>query len=208
MTGQILDYSIQTNTGFISGDDGNRYTFTGADWQEGSPPRAGTRVDFAPEGNTATAIYNEIPANNAAPAGNPAMAAPAPAYSQPGYDQPGYAQTVMGTDLEVASVMQRIAAFLLDQIALPILTLGIGYLIWLVIVMAQGQTPGKQLMGLRVVRADDSTASWGLMFGRGCCKFITEWFPLVIVSFVMMLTDSDHRAIHDRMVSTRVVRNR
>ena len=29
MKGQILDFSIQTNTGYISGDDGKRYHFSG-----------------------------------------------------------------------------------------------------------------------------------------------------------------------------------
>jgi hypothetical protein len=31
MKGQILDYSIQTNTGIISADDQNRYEFIGAE---------------------------------------------------------------------------------------------------------------------------------------------------------------------------------
>lgn len=30
MKGQILDFSIQSNSGVISGDDQNRYHFTGA----------------------------------------------------------------------------------------------------------------------------------------------------------------------------------
>jgi hypothetical protein len=30
MKGQILDFSIQSNSGMISGDDQNRYHFTGA----------------------------------------------------------------------------------------------------------------------------------------------------------------------------------
>lgn len=207
MTGQILDYSIQTNTGFISGDDGNRYTFTGADWEESGPPRVGTRVDFASEGNVATAIYNEVLVNNAAPSGNPAMAAPVPTPMPAPVPAPAYAHAAMGTNLEAANPFLRVVAYLLESV-LAVLTLGIGYLIWLVIVMAQGQTPAKQMLGLRVVRLDGSTASWGLMFGRGCCKFLTSWIPLVIVSFVMMLADDQSRAIHDRMVGTLVVRNR
>ena len=31
MQGTILDFSIQSNAGAISGDDGNRYTFSGAE---------------------------------------------------------------------------------------------------------------------------------------------------------------------------------
>ena len=46
MRGQILDYSVQTNSGIISGDDGNRYTFTGPEWKENRVPTRGMHVDF------------------------------------------------------------------------------------------------------------------------------------------------------------------
>jgi len=197
MTGQILDYSIQTNTGAISGDDGNRYTFNGGEWQESGAPRIGTRVDFAPEGNVATGIYSEMPSSAALPTPNAAA----------GYSA-GVAEEAAIVDLVVASSWHRIGAYLLEHV-LVVLTLGIGYLIWLVIVMAQGQTPGKQLMGVHVARLDGSTASWGLMFGRGFCKLLSGFIPFgIIISFIMMLADDQCRTIHDRMVSTVVVRNR
>ena len=46
MRGQVLDYSVQTNSGIISGDDGNRYTFTGPEWKENRVPARGMHVDF------------------------------------------------------------------------------------------------------------------------------------------------------------------
>lgn len=46
MKGSILDFSIQHNTGFISGDDNQRYSFNGADWRSEHPPSRGDRVDF------------------------------------------------------------------------------------------------------------------------------------------------------------------
>lgn len=56
--GTILDYAIQTNTGIISGDDGQRYPFQGADWREaGKFPSKGMRVDFTPQSECASAIY-------------------------------------------------------------------------------------------------------------------------------------------------------
>ena len=55
MKGQILDFSIQTNTGIISGDDQNRYNFTGAEWRGQRPPARGDRVDFDVD-NTGSAI--------------------------------------------------------------------------------------------------------------------------------------------------------
>jgi len=56
--GTILDYTIQTNAGIISGDDGRRYSFQGAEWREaGKYPIKGMRVDFSPQAGFASAIY-------------------------------------------------------------------------------------------------------------------------------------------------------
>lgn len=58
MTGQVLDYSIQTNEGIISGDDGVRYTFSGAEWPVGATPARGVPVDFeVRDGGRAAGIY-------------------------------------------------------------------------------------------------------------------------------------------------------
>jgi len=65
--GTILDYTIQTNAGIISGDDGQRYSFQGAEWREtGKYPTKGMRVDFSPQTGIATAIYLIQDAQNAA----------------------------------------------------------------------------------------------------------------------------------------------
>ena len=65
MKGSILDYSIQTNSGIISGDDQNRYKFTGAEWRGQRPPTRGDRVDFNidPTGN-AIQIFNALAHSN------------------------------------------------------------------------------------------------------------------------------------------------
>ncbi len=56
--GTILDYTIQTNVGIISGDDGQRYSFQGAQWRETEKyPTKGMRVDFSPQAGNAIAIY-------------------------------------------------------------------------------------------------------------------------------------------------------
>ena len=58
MTGQVLDYSVQTNEGIISGADGVRYTFSGADWPAGAAPTRGVPVDFETrDGSRAVGIY-------------------------------------------------------------------------------------------------------------------------------------------------------
>jgi hypothetical protein len=46
MNGTILDYSIQRNDGVITGVDGMRYKFSGADWKADTHPTRGQKVDF------------------------------------------------------------------------------------------------------------------------------------------------------------------
>lgn len=56
MRGEILTYDDGPGTGFISGDDGNRYSFSRADLQQLVPIRAGMKVDFVPTNGVATNV--------------------------------------------------------------------------------------------------------------------------------------------------------
>jgi hypothetical protein len=60
MKGTILDFSIQTNTGIVSGDDGKRYSFAGAEWKDSAHPAKGMTVDFEPKENLATGVYGSV----------------------------------------------------------------------------------------------------------------------------------------------------
>ena len=60
----------------------------------------------------------------------------------------------------LASKGRRFGAYLLE-IPLTIVTLGIGYIIWMLIVWARGQTPAKQLLKMRVVRLEERRAATG-----------------------------------------------
>ncbi len=57
MKGQILDFSVQKNSGVISGTDGVRYHFEGSDWKGERPPSRGMMVDFEADGNHAKSVY-------------------------------------------------------------------------------------------------------------------------------------------------------
>lgn len=46
MKGTILEFSVQTNSGVISGEDNQRYPFSGAEWKETDAPKKGDQVDF------------------------------------------------------------------------------------------------------------------------------------------------------------------
>jgi uncharacterized membrane protein YhaH (DUF805 family) len=57
MKGNVIGFDPDTNTGAISGHDGNRYDFATGDWRGRAQPRHGAVVDFQPEGQHATQIY-------------------------------------------------------------------------------------------------------------------------------------------------------
>jgi len=58
MNGRILEFNIQKSSGKISGDDGQRYAFSAADWKSDVSPRAGITVDFVTaEDGSAREIY-------------------------------------------------------------------------------------------------------------------------------------------------------
>ncbi|MCT7488567.1 DUF996 domain-containing protein [Aliarcobacter cryaerophilus] len=57
MKGKILDYNIQESKGIISGDDGQRYSFSNSEWKSSESPKANQNVDFEIDGNEAKAIY-------------------------------------------------------------------------------------------------------------------------------------------------------
>ena len=65
MKGTILDFSVQTNTGVISGDDSARYHFLGSEWKESTVPQRGMKVDFDLNNlNQAVAIYKALGTNS------------------------------------------------------------------------------------------------------------------------------------------------
>lgn len=57
MKGNVIGFDSDTNTGAISGHDGNRYEFATQDWHSHSTPRHGDLVDFTPSAGHATQIY-------------------------------------------------------------------------------------------------------------------------------------------------------
>jgi uncharacterized RDD family membrane protein YckC len=114
----------------------------------------------------------------------------------------------------LAGLGRRAVALLLDFILFPLL-LVIGYIIWWVLVLGRGQTPGKQIMGIRIARADSGeTADWGLSFFR---EFVIEFllFDIVLniitgsiawwVDHLWAFFDGKRQTLHDKIVSTIVV---
>lgn len=57
MKGNVLGFDPDTNTGAISGYDGQRYDFVTAEWRSAGRPRRGDLVDFQAIEHRATEIY-------------------------------------------------------------------------------------------------------------------------------------------------------
>ena len=108
------------------------------------------------------------------------------------------------------------AAYLLD-IVLFFVTLIIGYIIWWLFSLKRGQTPGKRLVGIRVIRTDGTASDWGWTFIREfLIKFALFEIALDTVTFglasvldgLWAFWDRDRQALHDKIVNTVVVDDR
>jgi uncharacterized RDD family membrane protein YckC len=75
-------------------------------------------------------------------------------------------------------------------------------------------TLGKMACGLKVVRPDGSSLSWGVCVGRFFMwNVVTAGIPylnsiMMLVSSIMLATDDEKRALHDRVCDTRVIYKR
>ena len=78
----------------------------------------------------------------------------------------GEAKMEVNEQFELASPGHRIAAAFVDM-GLYVVTLGIGWFIWNLVMWGQGQTPAKSLLKIRVVdEKRRKPANWGHMFVR------------------------------------------
>jgi len=108
----------------------------------------------------------------------------------------------------LANPGRRIGAYFL-AFPLIVITLGIGYLIWGLIVWANGQTPALQVLGMRCYRPEDNrVAGFGWMALREIVGGILEailWIITLLISFIFMLTRPDRRTLHDLVAGTVVL---
>ena len=153
------------------------------------------------------------------------QAPPAPGFTAAPAVAPGYGQYPMAAvpqgmyldqnsglllpdGTELASVGRRIGAYFL-AIPLAIVTLGIGYVIWGLIVWGNGQTPALQVLGMRVWRPETNRVAgfWHMalreIVGRICdgiLSLVTE-----ITSFVLFVSSRDRKSLHDHVAGTVVL---
>lgn len=113
-----------------------------------------------------------------------------------------------GTDWMAAGLWRRFSAELID-IALFWLLLIVGWFIWFGFFSArEGQTPGKQILGLRVIRLDGTIATPGTMWLREVVIKGILWNltgPLSYAAYIWAFFDRDWQTVHDKMVHTYVI---
>jgi len=163
--------------------------------------------------------YGEQPGEAYGQPSGPAYTPAPPVPAEYGYGQYSnvvpqgmYFDQISGLNLpdgtQLASVGRRIGAYFL-AIPLVIVTLGIGYVVWGLIVWGNGQTPALQVLGMRVWRPETNKVAgfWFMalreIVGRiidGILSFITA-----ITSFVLFVAGKKHQALHDIIAGTVVL---
>jgi uncharacterized RDD family membrane protein YckC len=115
---------------------------------------------------------------------------------------------VLPEGLHLATVGRRIGAYFLSAV-LAIVTLGIGYVIWGLIVWGRGQTPALQVLGMRCWRPEDGRVpGWGIMALREIVGTLVEGilsFITLLVSFILMVSGRERKCLHDHIAGTVVL---
>jgi hypothetical protein len=112
----------------------------------------------------------------------------------------------------LATPAVRLGSYLLEMI-LAVVTLGIGWMIWSLVVWGKGTTPGHQILRLYIIDAKTgTTATWGHVALRefvikgllgGILSFVTLGIYWIVDSFFVLR--ADRKTIHDMISSTNVV---
>ncbi len=111
-----------------------------------------------------------------------------------------------GTERTAAGLWRRFFAYVIDSILFAAL-LVVGWLIWFYFSAKEGQTPGKKLLGLRVILQDGTVAPAGKMWVREVAiKRILWSVPILgLIAYAWAFFDKDRQTVHDKMVSTYVI---
>jgi uncharacterized RDD family membrane protein YckC len=130
--------------------------------------------------------------------------------------------TTRTLNITLASMPERIFAYLIDGALFGLIT-GILYplirnagiegligfaigltLQWYFLTTYNGQTPGKMLMNIRVVKTDGSSLTGNDALLRYLGYYLNT--VLLFIGWFMAFWDKDHQGLHDRLANTYVVK--
>lgn len=105
----------------------------------------------------------------------------------------------------LTSKASRLLCALLE-VVLALVTLGIGYFIWQFFTYRTGQTPGKKLMGIRVITLNDGKALpfWMTLLREWIVKGFIGGITFGI-AYIWILFDPKNQALYDKVLNTIVV---
>ncbi|MCL4247995.1 MAG: RDD family protein [Anaerolineae bacterium] len=120
---------------------------------------------------------------------------------------------------ELASIEARFAALFIDGLILAAIEgvgfmaarepgAGVGFVVgliysWFFLTRYNGQTPGKMIMKIRVIKADGSAISDGDAIVRYIGYFVNAFF---FIGWLWALFDESRQGWHDKLASTYVVK--
>ena len=97
-----------------------------------------------------------------------------------------------------------------------VIGIGIGYIVWWLFALGHGQTPGKQIVGIRVIKDSGEPSEWGYTFLR---EFVVKFLLLGflsqvtfgiawLVDYLWPLWDRSRKVqtLHDKLLRTIVVK--
>lgn len=110
--------------------------------------------------------------------------------------------------VHLSSPLRRLAGAALEP-ALFVVTLGIGWLGWTFFIAGQGQTPAKQLLGMRIVRLDTGRAAgwWRVFVREVIAKPVVSILSSATagITHFWLLWDRDNQQLYDKLSGTIVV---
>lgn len=118
----------------------------------------------------------------------------------------------MPRGVALSSVPRRLAATLLE-LGLFVVTLGLGWFLWALLAADDGQTPARQVLGMRVISARDGVPLGlaGMLVGRGLFGSLIHALAILCTGSVlafMPLWDVRNRTVCDRISKSLVVNDR
>ena len=113
-----------------------------------------------------------------------------------------------GTERLAGGLWRRFSALLIDSVLFWLL-LFIPWFIWFAFTAREGQTPGKKLLGLRVILLDGTVPTAGTMWLREVLIKGVLWNliagGLSFIAYLWAFFDKDRQTVHDKMLNTYVI---
>lgn len=132
----------------------------------------------------------------------------------------GVYEKVKNDSYALADVGTRLIALIIDGFILALITgllfwggreaggfvgflIGVAYQ-WYFLTQQNGQTPGKRLMGIRVVRKDGQPVDAATVIVRYIGYYVNSF--ILGIGWLWALWDADRQGVHDKLAGTIVVR--